>query len=72
MNLMVSFILRYFVVLIKGNVSVDPVDLPEDFLDPRQLTDAELSSFCLSSYSFVSLKIPGKFKTKPYTILFSG
>ena len=63
---MVSFILRYFVVLINENVLVDSFDIPE-ITDPRQLTDAELSSFCLQSYSFVSLKTPVIFLAIFYT-----
>lgn len=52
---MVSFILRYFAVIIKDKVLVDSDEFPV-VNDPRQLSDTELSQFCLQK-SFVSLQI---------------
>ena len=52
---MISFVLRYFAVIIKDKVLVDSDEFPV-VNDPRQLSDAELSQFCLPK-SFVSLQI---------------
>ena len=51
-SLMISFILRYIAVIIKDKVLVDSDEFPI-VNDPRQLSDAELSHFCLQN-SFVS------------------
>ena len=51
---MISFILRYIAVIIKDKVLVDSDEFPV-VNDPRQLSDAKLSQFCLPN-SFVSLK----------------
>ena len=51
---MISFILRYLAVIIKDKVLVDSDEFPV-VNDPRQLSVAELSQFCLPN-SFVSLR----------------
>jgi len=45
MNLMISFILRYCVVLVKDKLLVDPMKLPTT-ADPREFSDAELNFYC--------------------------
>jgi len=44
-NLMITFILRYCVVLMKDKVLVDPMKFPKT-VDPRELSDIELNFFC--------------------------